>query len=221
MATRTSPFVDAAVAAYCAAHSAPPPDAVEQRLIARTAELGSVANMQIGSDQGVFLAMLVAATGARLVVEIGTFTGYSALCMARALPERGRLVACDVSEEWTAIGREAWEEAGVADRIDLRIGPALATLQSMPADPPIDLAFVDADKPNYGAYVDELLLRLRPSGLILVDNTLWSGRVVEPDPEDDYATAIAAFNDAIAADDRVDSVILPLGDGVTMLRKRS
>jgi caffeoyl-CoA O-methyltransferase len=220
MATRASQFLDAAVAAYCSSHSAPPPDSVQQRLIERTAALGPVAGMQIGPDQGVLLAMLVAVAGARLVVEVGTFTGYSALCMAGALPPGGRLIACDVSEEWTAIARQAWGEAGVGDRIDLRVGPALATIRALPPDEPIDLAFVDADKPNYAAYIEELLPRMPPNGLILVDNTLWSGRVLAPDPGDENATAIAAFNDAMAADGRVDAVILPIGDGLTLLRKR-
>ncbi len=220
MATRASGFLDADVAAYCAAHSTPAPDAAQRRLIERTAALGRVAGMQIGADQGAFMALLVRATGARWIVEIGTFTGYSALCMARALPSDGLLIACDVSEEWTAIARDAWKDAGVHDRIELRIGPALATIQAMPREPELDLAFVDADKPNYGSYFEELLPRLRPNGLILVDNTLWSGRVLDPQPDEAEATAIAAFNDAVAADDRVDSVILPIGDGLTLIRKR-
>jgi caffeoyl-CoA O-methyltransferase len=220
MASRSTRFLDPAVAEYCAAHSAPQPDPVQARLIARTAELGPVAGMQIGPDQGVLLAALVAATAARLVVEIGTFTGYSALCMARALRPDGRLIACDVSEEWTAIAREAWADAGVAERIDLRLGPALDTLRALAPGTVVDFAFIDADKPNYATYVDELLPRLRPNGLILVDNTLWSGEVLDPDPADEYGTAIARFNDAMAADERVDAVILPLGDGVTLLRKR-
>jgi caffeoyl-CoA O-methyltransferase len=193
---------------------------VQAQLIARTAELGPIAGMQIGPDQGVLLAALVASTGARLIVEIGTFTGYSALCMARALPADGRLIACDVNEEWTAIARQAWADAGVAERIDLRLGPALETIRALPRDTVIDLAFVDADKPNYETYIDELLPLLRQNGLILVDNTLWSGQVVEPDPEDEWTTALARFNDAMAADERVDAVILPIGDGVTLLRKR-
>jgi caffeoyl-CoA O-methyltransferase len=220
MASRSTRFLDPAVAEYCAAHSAPRPDPVQARLIARTAELGPVAGMQIGPDQGVLLAALVAATAARLVVEIGTFTGYSALCMARALPPDGRLIACDVSEEWTAIAREAWADAGVAERIDLRLGPALDTLRALAPGTVVDFAFIDADKPNYATYVDELLPRMRPNGLILVDNTLWSGEVLDPDPADEYGSAIARFNDAMAADERVDAVILPLGDGVTLLRKR-
>jgi caffeoyl-CoA O-methyltransferase len=220
MASRSTGFLDPAVAEYCAAHSAPRPDNVQAQLIARTAELGPIAGMQIGPDQGVLLAALVASTGARLIVEIGTFTGYSALCMARALPADGRLIACDVNEEWTAIARQAWADAGVAERIDLRLGPALETIRALPRDTVIDLAFVDADKPNYETYIDELLPLLRQNGLILVDNTLWSGQVVEPDPEDEWTTALARFNDAMAADERVDAVILPIGDGVTLLRKR-
>jgi caffeoyl-CoA O-methyltransferase len=158
--------------------------------------------------------------GARSVIEVGTFTGYSALCIARGLPVDGRLLCCDVSEEWTSVGRKHWEQAGVADRIELKIAPAVETLRALPAEETIDLAFVDADKPNYGAYYDELLPRLRPNGVILVDNVLWGGNVIEDDPDDANRVAIRAFNDQVAADDRVDAVMLPLGDGLTLLRKR-
>jgi caffeoyl-CoA O-methyltransferase len=194
---------------------------VQRRLIERTAELGEAAQMQIGADQGALMTMLVHLVGARMIVEVGTFTGYSALCMARALPADGRLIACDVNEQWTAIGRQAWEEAGVADRIELRLGAALDTLRAMPADEHVDLAFIDADKPSYRAYYEELITRLRPNGIILVDNTLWSGRVLDARTADDeYARVLAAFNDAVAVDERVDSTILPVGDGLTLIRKR-
>jgi len=176
--------------------------------------------MQISHDEGELLTMLVRLTGARHAVEVGTFTGYSALCIARGLPADGRLVACDVSEEWTAIGRRAWDAAEVADRIDLRIAPALETLAALPADSSFDLAFIDADKPNYANYFDALLPRMRTNGAILVDNVLWDGRVVKSDADDENTVAIRAFNDKVASDARVDTVMLPIADGLTLLRKR-
>jgi caffeoyl-CoA O-methyltransferase len=176
--------------------------------------------MQIAADQGALMSLLVAVSGARRAVEVGTFTGYSALCIARALPEDGRLLCCDVSEEWTAVAREAWERAGVAHKIELRLAPALETLRSLPAGETIDLAFIDADKPGYHAYYEELLARLRPDGLILVDNTLWYRRVLDPSADDEDTRAIRAFNDAVAADPRVDTVLLPVSDGLTLIRKR-
>ena len=178
--------------------------------------------MQISASQGALMQMLVRLTGAKRAVEVGTFTGFSALCIARALPDDGHLLCCDVSEEWTAIARRYWERAGVARKIELRIAPALETLATLPPDEPIDLAFIDADKSNYGGYYEALLARLRPNGLILVDNTLWSGNVVKAEAEDDSkdTKALRVFNDAVAADMRVESYILPIGDGVTVIRKR-
>jgi caffeoyl-CoA O-methyltransferase len=163
-----------------------------------------------------WLARLMAATN---VVEVGTFTGYSTLCLARGLAPGGRVLACDVSDEWTSIGRAAWKRAGVADRIELVLGPALATLDALPSDPVIDLAFIDADKTNYLAYYEALLPRVRPSGVILVDNVLWAGRVVDETATDPDTRAIVAFNDVVAADDRVDVVMLPVSDGLSLLRK--
>jgi len=197
-----------------------PPDPVQRALIDETAALGSVAGMQIAPEQGAFLTTFTRLVGARRAIEIGTFTGYSALCIARGLPDDGALVCCDVSEEWTAIGRKAWESAGVSERIDLRIAPALETLASLPADAVFDLAFIDADKPNYANYFDALLPRIRPNGAILVDNVLWDGNVVKDDVTDDNTLAIKAFNDKVARDDRVDTVMLPLADGLTICRKR-
>lgn len=213
-------IVDPAIADYAAAHSTPP-DGVQQRLMDVTQErTGGAAGMQIGGDQGTLFEILTRAIGATSAIEIGTFTGYSALSIARGLAPGGRLICCDVSEEWTSIGREHWEQAGVADRIDLRLGPALETLSALPADLTFDLAFVDADKVSYGAYVDALVPRLRRGGVILVDNTLWSGRVLDDTAADDDSTALRAFNDAVVARDDVQVVILPIGDGVTVIQRR-
>jgi caffeoyl-CoA O-methyltransferase len=181
---------------------------------------GAAQRMQIGGDQGTFMEMLVRAMGAHLVVEVGTFTGYSALSIARGLPDGGRLICCDINEDWTAIAREHWQQAGVADRIELRIGPAAETLRDLPLDEPIDMAFIDADKPSYATYFDELLQRLRVGGLILVDNTLWSGRVVDPSADDRDTVALREFNRYVAEHPGVQVTILPMGDGVTILQKR-
>lgn len=181
--------------------------------------VGPMARMQVAPEQGAFLALLVASTGARRVVEVGTFTGYSALCMARALPSDGTLLCCDVSEEWTAIARRFWKKAGVADRIDLRLAPATETLASLPEGEWVDLAFVDADKTNYLTYYEELLVRLRPGGLILLDNVLWSGAVVNPEDQQDSTVAIREVNDRVARDARVQSVMLAVADGITIARK--
>lgn len=205
--------------AYVVAHGQQP-DEVQRSLIETTAALGPLSAMQVAPEQGALLELLVRVTGARRLVEIGTFTGYSALCMARALPEGGSLLCCDVSEEWTDIGRRHWELAGVADRIDLRLGPAIDTLRSLPDEARFDLAFVDADKPSYGAYVDELHPRMRMDGLVLVDNTLWSGAVLDAGNTQPDTEAIRQFNDAVAADDRWDTVLVPVADGLTFLRKR-
>jgi caffeoyl-CoA O-methyltransferase len=158
--------------------------------------------------------------GARQAVEVGTFTGYSALCIARGLADDGSLLCCDVSEEWTAIGREHWERAGVADRIDLRIAPAVETLRALPDQPMFDLVFIDADKVNYITYVDELVPRLRAGGLLLIDNVLWGGAVVDPKADDPDTVAIRACNDHVAAHPDLESVILPVADGLTLARRR-
>ena len=182
--------------------------------------LGRLAIMQVAPEQGAFLELLVAATGASQVVEVGTFTGYSALCMARALPPGGRLLCCDVSEEWTAIARRYWQKAGVADRVELRLGPAAETLRGLPEGEWVDLAFIDADKPNYLAYYEELLARLRPGGLILLDNVLWFGAVLNPADTSENTVAIRAVNDFVAGDERVEAVMLAVADGLTLARKR-
>ena len=204
---------------YLLAHSTAP-DPVGQALIEETAAMGEIAQMQIAPEQGAFMALLATAMGAREVLEVGTFTGYSALCLARALPEGGRLLCLDINEEWTAIGRRAWAAAGVADRIELRLGPALDSLRALPETERFDLAFIDADKPNYPHYYAEILPRLRTNGLILVDNVLWSGKVADPAVDDPQTAAIRAFNDLVAADERVESTILTVSDGITVIRKR-
>jgi caffeoyl-CoA O-methyltransferase len=204
---------------YLVAHGTPPDD-VQRALIEETAKLGGVANMQIAPEQGTFLTMLTRVLGTRSAVEVGTFTGYSALCIARGLVDGGGLLCCDVSEEWTSIGRRYWSKAGVDDRIELRIGPALETLRALPRDRTIDFAFIDADKPNYRNYYEELLPRLRSNGVIAVDNVLWGGAVLDDKADDENTEAICAFNDFVAGDDRVDTVMLPLADGLTLLRKR-
>jgi caffeoyl-CoA O-methyltransferase len=218
MTTPKSFFLGAEIHEYLVAHGTPP-DAVQQALIGRTAELGGVSMMQIAPEQGAFITMLTRLLGVANAVEVGTFTGYSALCIARGLADGGRLLCCDVSEEWTAIARAAWAEAGVDDRIELRIAPAIDTLRALPAERTIDLAFVDADKPMYGAYADELLDRMRPGGVLMVDNVLWSGAVVDASVTDENTVAIRAFNDWLVADERVETVMLPLGDGLTLARR--
>ncbi|MFM8304975.1 MAG: O-methyltransferase [Actinomycetota bacterium] len=219
MATPKSFALTAPVHEYLVAHGTPP-DAVQQALIERTAALGGIAAMQIAPEQGAFMTVLTRLLGVRRAVEIGTFTGYSALCIARGLEPGGRLVCCDVSEEWTTIAHEAWAEAGVDDRIDLRIAPALETIAAMPEDEHIDLVFIDADKAQYADYFEAVLPRVRTNGVILVDNTLWSGAVADPDADDASTVAIRAFNDLVAADPRVDTVQLAISDGLTLLRKR-
>jgi caffeoyl-CoA O-methyltransferase len=214
------PWIDPSGADYAIEPSSAPDD-LQRRLMAETAEkLGSAAGMQISPDEGVFLEVLTRVSGARHAVEVGTFTGYSALCIARALPTDGTLLCCDISEEWTAIGRRYWAEAGVDSKIDLRIGPALETLRALPGDVRFDLAFIDADKSTYAAYYEEVLTRMPPGGLVLVDNTIWSGKVLAPQRGDKDTLALAAFNAALAADDRVDVVMLTFRDGVTMARRR-
>jgi caffeoyl-CoA O-methyltransferase len=219
MAEPKSFFLTPAAHRYLLDHGGVP-DAVQQALIERTAALGAIAGMQVSPEQGAFMTVLTRVVGARRAIEVGTFTGYSALCIARGLPAGGRLLCCDVSEEWTALGREAWADAGVAERIDLRIAPAAETLAALPVEPAYDLAFIDADKQSYPRYYEEILRRMQPGGVILVDNVLWGGAVFDPAATDADTVAIRAFNDLVAADERVDSVMLPIGDGLTLARRR-
>jgi caffeoyl-CoA O-methyltransferase len=210
---------------YLVAHGTPP-DALQQELIEATKALGGISMMQIAPEQGAFMTILARLIGARRAIEIGTFTGYSALCLARGLPDDGELVCCDVSEEWTAVGRPIWERAGVADKIDLRIAPALDTLDQLaslaPEDPDrhFDLAFVDAVKTEYASYLERLHGLVRPGGVILIDNVLWGGSVVDPGKDDESTRAIRAFNDRVSKDARFDRVMLPISDGLTLLRVR-
>lgn len=205
--------------AYLVAHGTPP-DPVLDSLARETQALGPISIMQVAPEQGALLTMLARLCGARRAVEIGTFTGYSALCLARGLPDGGRLLCCDTSEEWTAIARRHWEKAGVADKIELRIAPAIETLRALPTAPHLDLAFIDADKVSYIDYYEEILTRLRPGGLVLVDNVLWGGAVANPEVSEANTVAIRRFNDHVAADRRVDSVMLPISDGLTFARKK-
>jgi caffeoyl-CoA O-methyltransferase len=175
--------------------------------------------MQISPDQATFLRLLVAATGARRAVEVGTFTGLSSLAVARGLPADGRLLCLDVSEEWTAIARGAWKKAGVDGKIELRVAPAADTLRGLPLEPQFDFAFIDADKKSYEVYWDEIVRRLRPGGLIAADNVLWDGDVVRPEEQDADVVAIRKFNDLVLADRRVESVMLAIADGLTLARK--
>jgi caffeoyl-CoA O-methyltransferase len=212
-------FLTPALHDYLLGHI-PPLDDVQRDLIAETEALGGVSIMQIAPEQGAFMLLLTRLMGARRAVEVGTFTGYSALSIARGLPDDGTLLCCDVNEEWTAIARKHWERAGVDGKIELRISPALDTLRSLPPGEQLDLAFIDADKENYPNYYEEVLARLRPNGVILVDNTLWMGAIIDRKATDDQTNSIRAFNDSVAADDRVESVILTVGDGLTLVRKR-
>jgi caffeoyl-CoA O-methyltransferase len=210
--------LDDALYDYLLEHRSPDDEVVRQ-LREETARLGGQAVMQVAPEQATFLRILVAATGARRAVEVGTFTGLSALSIARGLPADGRLLCLDVSEEWTAIARGAWAKAGVAERIELRIAPAAETLRALPEGPQFDFAFIDADKKGYPVYWEEIVRRLRPGGLIAVDNVLWGGDVVRPEEQEDDVVAIRRFNELVLADPRVESVMLAIADGLTLARK--
>lgn len=213
-------IIDPVASDYLLAHGTPA-DEVLQELVARTQEVtGDAAGMQVSPDEGTLLTMLTRLVGARLAVEVGVFTGYSTLCIARGLAAGGRLLACDVSEEWTAVGRPFWQRAGVAEAIDLRIGPAIETLRALPADPAIDFAFIDADKVSYPAYYEEIVARLRPGGLVVLDNVFLGGQVFDPACQEEHHQTMRRLNDQIAADERVEAVMLPVRDGVTLARRR-
>ena len=201
---------------YLLDHSSPLDD-LQHELIDETRALGGIAGMQISPEQGLFMTALTRLVGVHDAVEVGTFTGYSALAIARGLPAGGHLLCCDVSEEWTAVARRYWARSGVDDAITLRLGPAAETLAALPHEPQFDLAFIDADKGGYVTYYEELVPRLRPGGVILVDNVLWSGRVIDPSADDADTTAIRAFNDHVASDPRTEQVLLAIGDGLTVI----
>ncbi len=204
--------------AYLVAHGSPP-DQIALDLIDETlAVLPSDAQMQIAPEQAAFLTLLTGLVQARQAVEVGTFTGMSSLAIARGLPTDGRLTCFDISDEFTSMARRYWDRAGVSDRIELRIGPAAETLRSLPAQPHLDLVFIDADKIDYPIYWAELVPRVRPGGLLVVDNVLRNGRVLEPQDEADQA--IVAFNEQVLRDDRVEAVMLPIADGLTLARRR-
>jgi predicted O-methyltransferase YrrM len=182
-----------------------------------------MARMQISPEQGQLMALLVELMGATKLIEVGTFTGYSALCMAQAMEAGGKLICCDVSEEWTAIGRPFWERAGVSDRIELRLGPALETLDDLIRSDDrggFDIAFIDADKTNYAKYYEQCLELLRPGGLLMFDNTLWDGSVADPAKQDPDTMALRELNDTLHDDGRVSISLVPIGDGLTLARKR-
>ena len=206
---------------YLVGHSVREPE-VLARLRAATASLPQ-AQMQIGPEQGQLMGLLARLVGAKRCIEIGVFTGYSSLAVALALPEDGRILACDVSEEWTSIARRFWREAGVEHKIELKLQPATRTLEQLLAAGETgryDFAFIDADKPSYDTYYELLLKLLRPGGLIALDNTLWSGHVADPNNRDPNTVALRALNDKLFRDDRVDLSLLPVGDGLTLARKR-
>ena len=195
---------------------------LQKHLRAETAKL-PMSMMQIGPDQGALLALLVRLIGAKHTLEIGTFTGYSALTVAQALPEGGKVIACDISEEWTAVARRYWREAGLDDRIELRLGPAAETLKALlqaGGAGSFDFAFIDADKSGYDTYYELCLQLIRPNGLIAIDNVLWSGAVLDPKKSDADTVALRALNLKIRDDARVDSALLTVGDGLMLARKR-
>lgn len=208
-----------ALYAYLLAHN-PPEDEILRDLARETAALGPIALMQVAREQGALLTLLAKLLGATTALEIGTFTGYSAIAIARGLAPGGRLVCCDVSEEWTTIAKTYWARAGLTDRIELRLGPALDTIAALPAEPALDLVFIDADKERYRAYYEAVLPRLAPHGVIVFDNVLWMGTVADPANTDASTVAIRALNDHVAADPRVDAVMLPVADGITIVRRR-
>jgi caffeoyl-CoA O-methyltransferase len=204
---------------YLLGHN-PPQDDVQRALAEDTAALGPVSMMQVAVEQGAFLEWLARLLGVRFAVEVGTFTGYSALSIARGLAPGGRLLCCDVSEEWTTMARRAWERAGVADRIELRIAPGIETLRALPKTTSVDLAFIDADKTSYRSYYEEILPRLSERGVIVFDNVLWNGAVADPANQEESTRAIRGLNDFVARDPRADAVMLPVADGITLVRRR-
>ena len=219
MASR-NPFFPGKIARYIVEHSVR--EAAVLRELREATASNPHAGMQIGADQGQFMALLVQAIGARRCLEIGTFTGYSALAVALALPEDGHIVCCDINEEWTAMARRFWKKAGVEHKISLKIAPALETLDEIlqTERDKFDFVFIDADKENYGGYYERSLALLRRGGLIAVDNTLWSGAVADAKARDATTRALRSFNDKLHQDSRIAVSLLPIGDGLTLALKR-
>jgi caffeoyl-CoA O-methyltransferase len=214
--TRRSEQISLHLNAYLTAHSTPP-DAVLRELATETAELyPNEVGLQVAPELGTFLTLLTRLTRARTAIEVGTFTGYSSICLARGLADGGKLLCCDVSQEWTSVARRYWEKAGLTERIELRLGGALETIQALPAQEQFDVAFIDADKLSYPKYWGELVPRVRPGGVIMVDNTFSHGRVLDAGNDNPSVIAVRTMNDLAAADDRVELVMVPIGDGLTV-----
>lgn len=208
-------FLEPSIAGYLAAHTTPPTP-LEQRLIDQTQQ-HPYAQMQIGFPQARFMALLTRILVPKTVIEIGVFTGYSALVVAQELTDGATLIACDINEEWPAIGKPYWKEAGVADKIDLRIAPAGETLAALEPDTAVDLAFIDADKTGYLNYVEQLIPLMHERSVVLVDNVLWDGQIVDRDDQRPDTVALRDFNDSVVADDRLDVSLLPVGDGLSFI----
>ncbi|SHE78360.1 O-methyltransferase [Streptoalloteichus hindustanus] len=217
--SKFSPGISPELHEYLRAHSTQP-DALLRDLAEETARrLPERFEMQIAPEQGTFLTLLTRLLDVRFAVEVGTFTGYSSICIARGLAPGGRLLCCDVSEEFTDVARRFWSKDGLDDRVELRLAPAVETLRALPAEPAIDLSFIDADKTGYVAYWEEIVPRTRQGGVILVDNVFSAGRVLQAEPEDEVVRAIQEFNEHALADSRVELVVLPIADGLTVARK--
>jgi len=218
--TRRSEQISLHLNAYLTAHSTPP-DAILRELATETAErYPNEIGLQVAPETGTCLTLLTRLSRARSGIEVGTFTGYSSICIARGLGAGGRLLCCDVSEEWTSVARKYWEKAGLTDQIELRLGPALDTLRALPEQEAFDVAFIDADKLSYPAYWNELVPRVRGGGVIMVDNTFSHGRVLDAGNDNPSVIAVRRMNDLAAADDRVELIMIPVGDGVTVALKR-
>ena len=215
-----SAWLTEALHEYLVAHSDPDDDLLRELTAETKRSVEGLWLMEIAPEQGAFMQMLVAIPGARRAVEVGTFTGHSSISIARGLPDDGRLLCLDTSEEWTAIARRYWAKAGLEHKIELRLGPAVDALRALPREPLFDFAFIDADKPNYPVYYEEILARMPQGGLVVCDNVLWMGAVVDPAAQDEQTKAIRAFNDLVAADARVSTSMIPVGDGLLLARKR-
>lgn len=218
--TRASNNLSPQLHDYLVAHSTPVDEVLADLAAETQRRFPDRVSMQIGPEQGLFMTLLARLSGARDVVEVGTFTGYSSICLARGLPADGTLLACDVSKEWTDVARAYWQRAGVADKIELRVAPAIETLRALPEEPQFDLAFIDADKEGYISYWDALVPRVRSGGALLVDNVFSRNRVLDPAQTSPSVQAIRDFNAHARADDRTEAVLLPLGDGLTLARKK-